>query len=350
MPRAWRRGTASATLTPLGITDDAAAFAMLSMFAGGPAELARFGDDAPVQTDDRTALEYSAPQAIYGRTVGDNAAAIRHLGAQPPPSVKALLDAATDAQWTSRGAMLLKAEAFGLAYDAFRRAATLNSGNPAALAGLSDAAAGMRGGNDERELLTSIAAREPANVAVRLELSRVLASSGNYDAAAAAASEAMRISPDEGRAAEQLASVLADAGDGERLAEISNALLARYPNRPDSHYYRGSALFMRGKPEEALVEAQRVIAIDPGHARAQNLLGAACATLGRRDCAEAAFQASIRANPRDASTYVNLGMFRLQSGNPHGAADAFAEALALSPALEAARSGLAQARTQLSGR
>ena len=82
------------------------------------------------------------------------------------------------------------------------------------------------------------------------------------------------------------------------------------------------------------------------HARAQNLLGAACATLGRRDCAKAAFEASLRANPRDASTYVNAGTFALQNGDAAAAANYFAEALSLDPDAEAARNGLAQARAR----
>ena len=89
------------------------------------------------------ALEYSAPRGIYGVSRGDNAAALRALPVDPPPPVRAALDGATDASWVSRGAMLLKADAFTLAYDAFRRALVLNSRNPTALSGLSDAAAGV---------------------------------------------------------------------------------------------------------------------------------------------------------------------------------------------------------------
>jgi cytochrome c-type biogenesis protein CcmH/NrfG len=70
--------------------------------------------------------------------------------------------------------------------------------------------------------------------------------------------------------------------------------------------------------------------------------------LGRRDCALAAFDASLRANPRDASTYVNLGLFQLQSANPQRAGEAFAEALTVDPSAAAARQGLAQARSNAS--
>jgi Tfp pilus assembly protein PilF len=61
----------------------------------------------------------------------------------------------------------------------------------------------------------------------------------------------------------------------------------------------------------------------------------------------AAFDASLRANPRDVSTYVNAGMFSLQSGDPHAASQYFAEALAIDPLSAAARNGLAQAQSLL---
>ena len=74
-------------------------------------------------------------------------------------------------------------------------------------------------------------------------------------------------------------------------------------------------------------------------------IGAACVAAGQRDCAAAAFAAAIRANPRDASAYVNAGLLRLQSGDRPGAIEFFASALTLDPASKPARDGLSQART-----
>jgi Flp pilus assembly protein TadD len=99
-----------------------------------------------------------------------------------------------------------------------------------------------------------------------------------------------------------------------------------------------------------LAAVRRVTDAHPEHARAQNLLGAACATLGRRECAQAAFEASLRADPRDPSTYVNLGQFFLQSANPQAAVRYFAEVLTIDPASAPARNGMAQARALLATR
>ena len=76
----------------------------------------------------------------------------------------------------------------------------------------------------------------------------MLAVTGDFEGALQTASDALRLAPDEPRAGEQLASVLADAGDGERLAPLADALVSRFPDRLEARYYRATALFLRGKP------------------------------------------------------------------------------------------------------
>jgi Flp pilus assembly protein TadD len=169
----------------------------------------------------------------------------------------------------------------------------------------------------------------------------VLASRGDFDGAVRMATVALQLAPDDARAGEQLASIAADAGDADRLAPLADSLAVRFPGRPDPQYYRASALFMSGRTEDALTAVRQVTNGHPDHARAQNLLGAACATLGRRDCAQAAFEASIKANPRDPATYINLAQFSLESANPSAAAKYFADALSIDPASSVARDGLA---------
>jgi superkiller protein 3 len=306
--------------------------------------MARYAGAALIQTDDRTALEYSAPRGIYGRTREDNGEAIRALAPETPPAIREVSSRATDADWTSRGLMDLRAQAFANAYDAFKKAVALNARNASALAGLSDAAGGAGKLDEERQSLNQIATRERDNANVRIELSRVLAVTGDVPGAVKAASEALELAPDEPRAAEQLASVFADAGDGERLAPLADAMVARFPDRLEARYYRATALMLRGKPQDAVTAARQVVDKQPGHARAQSLLGAACAAAGQRDCALAAFDAAIQGNPRDASGYINAGFLSLQSGNPSAAAGYFSSALTIDPSSKPARDGLAQTR------
>ena len=343
-----RKGAVGGMLDGVSIRPADAAFDLLSLYAGGPNELEQFGRGAVIQTDDRTALEYSAPRGIYGRTGGDNATTIRRLNFAQPPAVKAVLEDASDANWTSRGAMQLRAEAYELAYQAFHRAVSLNAHSAEALKGLSTAAAGARKQPEALEFLKTIASREPANAQVRVELAHLQAAAGDVDLAIETAAAALRLAPDDPIAGEQLASIVADAGDADRLEPLAASLAARFPDRPDPRYYQATALFLRGRSEDAVAAVRPVVDRHPDHARAQNLLGAACATIGRRECAQSAFEASLRADPRDPSTYVNLGVFHLQAGNPQAAAGYFAEALSIDAQSSAAQSGLAQARAQLS--
>ena len=268
-------------------------------------------------------------------------------GGDPPAAVRAALDAATDASLdVARRRCMLKAEAFALAYDAFRRAVALNSRNAAALSGLVGCRAGRSRAEPGRRAAVArgeIAVREPANAPVRIELSRSWPSRGDFDGAARRRHRGARC-VDAGRSPGRRAAGVDRSpmpAIADRLSPLAESLVAQIPGPADPRYYRATALFLRGRTEDALATARHVARCHPDHARAQNLLGAACATLGRRDCARAAFDASIRANPRDASTYVNLGHFRLQFANPQAAASYFAEALV-------ARSESSKARTKRS--
>jgi spermidine synthase len=347
--RRWRLGRAPALLNDVGIDRRGAAFALLSLLAGGPAEVKGYGAGAAIQRDDRMALEYSAPHAIYGRSGVDNAAVIRQLAGPDgtDPALQSAMRDATDVSWTVAGEAELKANAFSVAYERFERAIRINSGNAEALAGLSEAAAGSNQEQRARTLLEDLAHAEPRNVNVRIELSRMLASAGDMSAAATLATEATRLAPDNPDAAEQLASVFADAGDADGLALAAATLVARFPGRDKGRYYNATARFLKGRPEEAIAEIRPVVAREPHDWRAQNLLGVACATVGLRDCALSAFTAAASANPRDPGTYVNLGLFYLQGGNPAEAVQNFSVALALDRTLPSARQGLADAQSAL---
>ena len=120
-------------------------------------------------------------------------------------------------------------------------------------------------------------------------------------------------------------------------------LRAVSPNTEATHYYSAALLFMEQRVDLALAEAQRVVALNPLHARAHNLVGAALGSLGRRDEARIAFQKSLEADPRDPATYSNLATLELQVGNAALARRYYAEALTLDPSNAAARQGLVDA-------
>jgi len=321
-------------------------FELLSLFAAGPPELAAYAGAGAIQTDDRMALEFSGPRSLYSRGVNENAIALRALARTmaPPRPLQQALRAATDADWARRGELHIEAEAPDLAFDDYRHAIATNPRNETALSGLSLAAAGAHRQVEARQWLQSFTLAHPDNTLIRIELSRLLAGAGDLNEAAAAAAYALRLAPDDPRSGEQMASVLADAHDADRLAALADALASRFPDRSAPRYYRAAALFLHGRFDDAETEARRLVAAAPADARAQNLLGAACASAGRRDCAEAAFAASIAANPRDPSAYINLGNSYLEGGRASAAVGVFGEALSIDPGSTAASDGLAKAQ------
>ena len=193
-----RIGSIPAALTDVAIAPSAAPFVLLSQFAGGPAALAAYSRGAALQTDDRMSLEFTAVRAMYARSAGDNATAIRALGAEGrlPRIVSSTLNAADAQSWTARGRTGLKAEAYGMAYESFRRAVALDSRATDALRGASQAAAGSRRLADVQRWLEALVAEEQANVPARVELAHVLAAAGDATNAIAAATEASRLEPE----------------------------------------------------------------------------------------------------------------------------------------------------------
>ena len=342
-------GAVPALLGEMGIPQDAAPFVLLSHFAGGPSELESYGQGAVLQADDRMALEFSAPAAMYARTVNKNVATITGLtaGGELPPVVSSVLEAADARRWTVRGTVALQAAAYGIAYESFRRATALDDRNVAALRGASDAAAGANRLDDAQQWLAARAAGDPRNVPVRVELSRLLTIRGDSERAIAVVTDAIRMEPENPVPREQLASILADLGDASRLAPVADGLAAISPERDEARYYQAVTVFLQGRVAEAVEKVRQLVRVNPGHARAHTLLGAACATAGQQECARVAFEKAITLNPRAPSSYVNLGALYLEAGNPGAAARYFAEALALDSTSAAARDGLARTRAIL---
>jgi Flp pilus assembly protein TadD len=97
---------------------------------------------------------------------------------------------------------------------------------------------------------------------------------------------------------------------------------------------------MRSRHDEAQTVLTQLVGDNPSHARAQNLRGVICATRGDQGCAMAAFEASLKADSRDANVYVNLGHLYLERGDRDTAARYFSEAIAIDPSAEAARDAL----------
>jgi Flp pilus assembly protein TadD len=340
---AWTRPGVADDLRGVGATGP---FALLSLYAGGPAEMARYAQNAPVQTDDRMALEFSAPLAVLAGAQTSHAAVLRALldGAHRPAALEAAFAHATGADWRDRGAMLMQAQAFDAAYVDYTAALRLTPSDSAALDGLVRAAAAAHRETDAEALLRSLVSTQRSDAAPRVALAKLLGSRGRLDEAVAIASDATTTFPGDASAWEQLASLHADRGDAARLAPVVTVLRRDFPQRAASWYFAASERFLAGDVAAAMPLAQRAIALNAGYADAYNLLGAAYAEGSNVTAAREAFSASLRLDPRDSVTYANLAQLEMADGRREVAADLFAEALSLDPSSVPAREGLAQAR------
>jgi Tfp pilus assembly protein PilF len=304
--------------------------------------LKAWANGAPLQTDDRSRLEFSGPRNIFGLSRDDNAAALRELAAASPrpPAVVAATAAPTAINLRDRGLMFLRSEAHRPAYADFARALELDPQDPVTLDGLVRAAAALEQIGDARAVLIGLASA-PQNTAAKLALSKVVASQGNLDEAARIPLGVLQSDSGNVAALEQLASVLSDAGDAARLEPVVARLVAEAPKNTWAHYYAGSLFFMQNRLDLAAQAARNAVSLDPANAKAHNLLGACLASMGQTDAARAAFDASLKADPRDPGTYVNLATLEIQAGNRERALQYFAEALTVDPMSQSAREGLA---------
>jgi spermidine synthase len=340
---AWQRPGVREDLRTMGMNEP---FALLSLFVGGPGEMSRYGAGAAVQTDERTALEFSGPFAVFGGVPANHAETLRALldEGRRPPAVARALTGATASQWRDRGAMLMDAEAVGSAYRDYARALDLAPTDKATLDGFVRAAAAARQEDDAERRLRALIQSRAGEPAPRISLAELLGMRGRFDEATTVATEATRLAPGDPAAWEQLASLHADRGDVARLGPAVEVLRREFPNRAATWYFAASESFLRGDLAAALPLVRRAIELNASYADAHNLLGAIHATAGDIDTGRGEFRTSLRLDPRDAVTYVNLAQLELAAGQRSVAAGLFAEALSLDPSSAPAREGLAQAK------
>jgi spermidine synthase len=349
MSTTWQRSGVREDLEDVAVREP---FGVLSLFVGGPAEMARYAVDAAVQTDDRMALEFSGASAVFAGVSANHASTLRALLDDGPPqggpydntrpsAVERALTDASAAQWRDRGAMMFGAEAFDSAYRSYATALDLGASDATTLDGFVRAAAATRREDEAERRLRTIMRSRGSEAAPRVALAQLLGMRARFEDAVAIANEATRLVPSDVAAWEQLASLHADRGDADSLGRVADELRRDFPQRAASWYFAASASFLRGDVEHTLVLVRRAIDLDPNYADAYNLLGAIRGTTGDLGAAREAFRTSLRLDPRDVVTYLNFAQLELAAGQREAAADLFAEALSLDPNSRPARDGLA---------
>jgi spermidine synthase len=332
------RDAVAADLRSVSVVDS---FSLLSLIVAGRDELVPYVGDAPILTDDRLTLEFTAPRELHSREAGQNGAALRSGVAHRPPSERAShgVDSATAAQWRNRGTMLARADHHQLALEDYLRAVNRDPTDAEALDGLVKSALILKKPADALKGLSASVTAEGL-----VARSKLLAADGKPAEALDAAREAAQ------KAAlglEQLASLYADAADTVRLDATVVELRKAAPTAAATEYYAAVAAFLHGDATAAAGFAERAIEIDPNYAPIYDLIGAAYTRLGKTQQARDAFKRSLSFDAHDSTAYENLGVLELHAGNRAAAVNYFAEALWLVADSATARQGLAQASAGL---
>lgn len=346
IPSAWDRPGVAADLGRVGV---AGPFGVLSLWAGDGDALRALGGGAPLQTDDRMALEFSGPAAVYTTAGSNQVPLVRRLreSAAAPPIVEQARANATAADWRHRGAMLQRIHVYDDAYADYVKAFLIDPGDPQTVSGLAALSIQARTTEDAIARLQTRIKAAPGSVPARIALSKLLATVGRRDEAVAA----VRTSGDDDLAdaplLEQTAALYADAGDLANLERTIERLQAVRPNAPKTRYYSASARFLQGAFTDALTQVKFAIDGDPKDADSLNLAGDALASLGRFEEAQQMFEAALASAPEDATIYANLGLVAMGRKDPQLAERRFVAALTLNPQLTTAKDGLARAKSAL---
>jgi tetratricopeptide (TPR) repeat protein len=103
------------------------------------------------------------------------------------------------------------------------------------------------------------------------------------------------------------------------------------PGYANAHYNFGNALFQKGRMDEAMEHYQKALEIQPQYAEAHNNLGNVLRQKGRVDEAIIEYQKALKIDPGFAMAHYNLGMVLAQKGLADEAIIQYQKALAIQP-------------------
>jgi tetratricopeptide (TPR) repeat protein len=348
--RHWARTGVSEDLARVGAVEP---FTLWSLYVAGPTELEHYAANAPVLTDDRMTLEFSAPRELGSRGAGTNGAVLKALlnDEQAPDVIRRARLSARATEWRHRAEMMAQRDAFTDSYDDYSRALSMSPGDERSVSGFVRTAILTRRTADALSRLEKVAQRHPglkpgsSAVSARLLVARskLLAASNAHEEAIDAADAALQLGGAEHAALEQLAAIHAGRADRSKLEETVRRMQSAMPSQVATDYYAAVAAFIRDDMESALHLATEAVQRDATYAAAYDLLGAAYAKLGDAQQARQAFERSLAFDAHDSTAYANLGVLALDEGHVTVAIDYFAEALWLDADSVLAREGLRRA-------
>ena len=180
---------------------------------------------------------------------------------------------------------------------------------------------------------------QPQHVDAQTNLGTVLRRLGRVAEAVAPLKRAWAGNPKSGEIAALLGASLIETGGGRGAVAVFEASVKARPRDARAWLHLSIASEMAGNSKRALEAADQSLALEPA-AAAHGARGRALAGQGQLVTAREAFDAGVRAAPRDAVAQHNFGVFLREQGEIDAALAQLREALKLDPALDVAHEAL----------
>ncbi len=166
----------------------------------------------------------------------------------------------------------------------------------------------------------------------------------NYDGAAAAFREALKVSPDLSIARANLAIALFYASKNPEAAEAARAAVKALPDSPTTHYVEGLIAKADNRLDEAAAAFERVLQLDPDDAGAKVQLGQIRTQERKFDDAIPLFRQALTAEPYNVTAAYSLALALTRAGR----ADEGRRAMQRFDTLRTSAYGVTYAQTYLS--
>ncbi|CAO3439622.1 tetratricopeptide repeat protein [Azospirillum doebereinerae] len=153
-------------------------------------------------------------------------------------------------------------------------------------------------------------AMEPDLDEVRVMLADALDDADRPEEAIATLRQALGLAPSSLKALHRLGTLLCTHGGGDRLPEATallNRAVALDPSRPESFHDLAVALSRAERLEEALLNEERALVLQPDFAAAHMARGTFLNEIGDRDLARASQRMAVALMPAGPELYYNLG-------------------------------------------
>lgn len=183
------------------------------------------------------------------------------------------------------------------------------------------------------EVLRSALVRDPHNARLLAELARAQYCSGDNEAAAQSARDALALTPEDAYPMRIYASILTELGRLEEGLSWARRAVDAGPLDHSMHYEYARLLVIADEAAAALPVAKEVLRLAPADADAHVLMGVILGKVGRLPQSTAEYEEALRLDPGHAQALANIAVNEADSWNMRGAFAGFSEAARLDPHL-----------------